>query len=216
MKKICIILLTAFLVLNCSNDDNNQQQSNSNKIISFNIVDGNNIFVGTINNTTKTIDVVTTDTDLSSLLTVNIEISPNATISPSSSTPINFSNPVIYTVTAQNGDQSTYEANITSGDNEILTFSLSMDDIIYDAEIDHIAKTIVLETISLESNPSIIPNITISPLATISPDISIAQNFNNNISYTVTSDSNDNAVYPVEITNTSLSSEKKNSKLSVY
>jgi hypothetical protein len=209
MKKICIFLLTAFLVLNCSNDDNNQQQSNSNKIISFNIVDGSNIFVGTINNTTKTIEVVTTDTDLSSLLTVNIEISPNATISPSPSTPINFNNPVIYTVTAQNGDQSTYEANITSGDNEILTFSLSMDDIIYDAEIDHIAKTIVLETIGLESNPSIIPNITISPLATISPDISIAQNFNNNISYTVASDSNDDAVYTVEITNTSLSSEKK-------
>ncbi|WP_028871552.1 DUF5018 domain-containing protein [Psychroserpens burtonensis] len=212
MKKLLILVITALLALNCSkNDDSNNSQelSNSNKILSFIVVDEDETFTGTINETSKSITIITNDVDLSSLLIANIEISPNATISPSPSTPRNFSNPVTYTVTAENGDQTTYEAIVISGDNKILTFSFSIDDVIYDSEINHTTKTIAIETTGLELNPSIIPNITISPLATISPDISIAQNFNTDISYTVTSESNEEAVYNIEITNTSLSNEKK-------
>ncbi len=205
-------MLTALLALNCSKDDNSndsQQLNSANKILSFIIVDGNNTFNGIINDATNTINVVTNDLNLSELLTASIEVSQNATVSPSPSTPRNFSNPVTFTITAENGDQNTYTVNITNGDNKILTFSLLINNEIYNGDIDHITKTISIETTGLETNTSIVPTITISTLATISPDINLAQNFNNNISYTVTSESNEEAIYNIEITNTSLSSEKK-------
>lgn len=97
-----------------------------------------------------------------------------------------------------------------STENKILSFELTIDNNIFIGQVDHFNKVITIETAGLESHPSLIPKIEVSPYATISPSISTDQNFNNTIEYTVTAQNGDIAVYKVITNNTrALSSEKK-------
>jgi hypothetical protein len=46
-------------------------------------------------------------------MTPTISVSPGAAVSPASGTVCNFTNPVTYTVTAENGDTETYTITVT-------------------------------------------------------------------------------------------------------
>ena len=213
IKKI-VILFSVLLCQACSTSDSSQSNStplsSENKILAFNINSDNNTFIGTINQTTRVITVVVSEVDLSSFIIPTIEISPRASISPALNAPQNFNNTTItYTVTAENGDEATYEVNAVRGDNKILSFVLSIGDSTYEGSIDHQTKVIAIETIGLESTTSLIPEIGISPSATISPDATMAQNFNDEILYTITSQSGDEAIYSVEVTNTPFTTGKQ-------
>jgi len=61
-----------------------------NKIISFKIIENGEEFNGVINQSTKTINVTTSNLDLSNSIIPIIEISNNAVISPSASASQNF------------------------------------------------------------------------------------------------------------------------------
>ncbi|MEH6535393.1 MAG: DUF5018 domain-containing protein [Psychroserpens sp.] len=212
MKKIFLLLICSLFILNCSKDDNSSSEnipSNANQILSFKIIDNANSFSGSINQSTKLITVFTSELDLSQTLTPEIEISENATISPSINTPRDFSDIVEYIVTAENGDETIYQVDVSSNDNKILSFSLSYNSTTYDATIDNISKTISLETLGLESYDSIVPDITISAMASISPSINEAQNFNEIVSYIVSSESGEEETYSLNITNTPFSNENK-------
>jgi hypothetical protein len=69
--------------------------------------------VGVINEATHNINItVPFGVDVSAL-TPTIKISGGATISPNSGTLLNFSGPVVYTVTAENGDTQTYTVAVS-------------------------------------------------------------------------------------------------------
>lgn len=115
-----------------------------------------------------------------------------------------------FTSCSSDKDEESGELNIElSAKNKITSFKITPNQTTFIGTINYVTNTIIIETNGLESNNSIIPEIEISESATISPDPALAQDFNQNIDYTVTAENGDQATYTV-ITNTpSLSSEKK-------
>jgi hypothetical protein len=87
---------------------NNRQLFTENKILSFSVSADNETFVGNINQDTNIINFDIGGLNKSSLVPV-LSFSENATISPDPTIPQNFEVPVIYTVTAENGDKREYK-----------------------------------------------------------------------------------------------------------
>lgn len=145
--------------------------------------------VATIDAVAGTVNIeVLAGTSLTAL-TPTIVISNNATISPVSGTAQNFTSPVNYTVTAQDGTTKTWTVTVTvaqtlSTEADITAFTLAEQYSI--ATIDATAKTVNIKVVTGTSLTSLIPTITISNGATISPASGVAQNFTNPVNYTVT------------------------------
>lgn len=101
-----VILSAGLLVLACSKDGASpQNQSGENKMLSFAFADLNPVVKGEIDTTSKTVNVwVPSGTDLKSLKPT-IEISSRASISPVSGIAQDFTKPVVYTITAENGNK---------------------------------------------------------------------------------------------------------------
>lgn len=108
-KTLCVILTSLVLLTGCN------KESSEKKITSFKLA-GLNIY-GTITENPKTIvALVPAGTDVTSLVPI-ITISEKATISPASGVPTDFTNPVTYTVTAEDGSKATYIATVTVNPN---------------------------------------------------------------------------------------------------
>lgn len=206
--KKSLIILFSLLLINCSKDDESKL-SFENKIISFKITGNDEEFNGVIDQSSKTITVTTSNLDFSNSITPIIEISNNASISPSASTSQNFSQNVQYTVTAENGNEAIYTVMVNSSDNKITSFNLTPSETTFSGVINEVNNTITIETIGLEVNSTLIPNIEFSQNATIYPSTSSEQNFSQNIEYTVTAQNGEQETYTVITNNTSLSDEKK-------
>jgi hypothetical protein len=203
-----LIILFSLLLINCSKDDE-PKLSSENKIISFKITGNGEEFNGVINQSSKTIIVTSNDLDLSNSIRPMIEISNNASISPSASTPQNFSQNVQYTVTAENGNEAIYTVMVNSSDNKITSFNIKPNETTFAGVINESNNTITIETIGLELNSSLIPEIEFSQNATISPSASSEQDFSQNIEYIVTAQNGEQSTYIVITNNTPLSDEKK-------
>jgi hypothetical protein len=206
--KASLIILFSLLLINCSKDDE-QKLSSENQIIAFKITGNGEEFNGDINQSTKTITVTTSDLDLSNSIIPIIEISNNASISPSASTSQNFNQNVQYIVTAENGDEAIYTVMVNSSDNKITSFNITPNETTFSGVINESNNTITIETIGLELNSTLIPEIEFSQNATISPNQSSEQDFSQNIEYTVTAQNGEQATYTVITNNIPLSNEKK-------
>jgi len=117
-------------------------------------------------------------------------ISLKASVSPDVTAAQDFSSPVEYTVTAEDGTTQkvwTVTVNLVlSSENEIRAFKLS-DDQMGSAAINSTSGTIKIKMPNTVDISNIVPEIfTISTGATISPAIDAAQNFNNEVTYVVT------------------------------
>lgn len=109
LKTLCIVLTSIVLLTGCG------KESSENKILSFTIA-GLNVS-GTITESPKAIvAVVPYGTDVTSLVPI-ITISEKARISPASGIATDFTNPVTYTVTAEDGSKATYTATVTVSPN---------------------------------------------------------------------------------------------------
>lgn len=121
-------------------------------------------------------------------LTPSITISLGATIDPAGGTAIDFTNPVEYTVTAEDGSTKLWTVTVTEGamsdQAEILTFVVeeAVGEVVIDSEAATIDLTVAVGT----DIANITPSITISLGATISPDGGTSQDFTNPVVYTVT------------------------------
>lgn len=106
---LTLSLLTSLVVflISCGDDDASPNKENS--ITSFSI----NGTEATINESSKTISLDLLETELTSLTPV-ITISQNAEVNPASGVSQDFTNPVIYTVTAEDGGMETYTVTVTS------------------------------------------------------------------------------------------------------
>ena len=113
MKKLgnsLVIALAALVLLaGC------KKESSEKKILSFKFVSPD--VEAVITESAKTIvAVVPFGTDVTALVPV-ITVSDKATVTPASGSPVNFTNPVTFTVTAEDGSQVNYVATITVDQN---------------------------------------------------------------------------------------------------
>jgi hypothetical protein len=137
---------------------------------------------GTINNTENTVSItVPFNTPLTLVPTVGIS---GVSVSPMSNTAQNFSSPVMYTVTADDGSTKVYTVTVTvaagSSAKAITAFSIGGTQGMING------TSISLTLPSGSSRTNLTPSITLSPFATISPTANTARNFTNPVMYTVT------------------------------
>ena len=146
-------------------------------------------------------------------LTPAITISKNATISPASGIAQDFTKPVTYKVTSENGDTQDYVVTVTiSADTRntgkaITSFAIGGNNCLIN-ETDHtIAVTVPYGT----NVTALTPAITVSKNATVSPASGIAQDFTKPVTYKVTAENGDTQDYAVTVTVSANS--KDNSKV---
>jgi hypothetical protein len=148
--------------------------------------------VGSIDEINHTIAItVPPITDVTKLVPT-IEISPNSTVSPLSNTPQDFTNPVTYTVTAQNGSTQVYAVTVNiasilkSVEKSINSFKLLGLNPEVDGVIDNNDYTVYAIVPDGTDITNLTPTIVVSDGATISPASGAAQDFTNSTIYTVT------------------------------
>lgn len=184
-------LLLLLLVVLFACEDEEIQLSAENEITDFTIIIGEDQFQMSITDDLSSISgTVPYGVDRSSLL-VRIEVPDKATNNPSSGILQDFISPVLYEVTAENGDVRTYEAVISnelSSANEILSFSLTLDGIDYSATINDVQLAVFDSLLYFQDLLALRPDITISEGATIEPASGEEQDFNVPVEYTITAE----------------------------
>ncbi|MFA7171379.1 MAG: DUF5018 domain-containing protein, partial [Candidatus Paceibacterota bacterium] len=169
---------------------------------------------GAINNTTHTIAITLPAGTSVTSIAPTIAVSAGATISPTSGTAKNFSSPVIYTVTAEDGSTQTYRVIVTVETSPILSSAKNINTFALKGvagTINNISRTITVNLPAGTSVTSLAPTISISSGATVSPYSGTAKNFSGPVIYTVTAEDGSTQSYVVTVTVASVgaSSEKK-------
>ncbi len=210
LTKISITLLIITTAISCSKDDEPAPveiiKSAEKELTSFSFLSTNNTVLTTdvvanINATAKTLIAnLPSDSPLTAL-TPTIAVSAKASISPQGAQ--DFTNPITYTVTAEDGSNSSYTitANSKSSAKELTSFVFLLTnnpiEINVVATIDEENKT-VSATMPIGTNiTGLIPEIIVSNNATVSP--ASAQNFTTPIKYTVTSEDESTVIYTITI-----------------
>ena len=129
-------------------------------------------------------------TNLTSIVPANLAISSGATINPTATTARNFSTPITYTVTAQNGTTTKVwtvtVATVAATEKDITAFQLAPTQI-GNATINTTAGTVSVSMPQGSVLTNIVPQtLSISANATINPTPSVARNFSTPVTYTVT------------------------------
>lgn len=171
---------------------------------------------GVINETNKTIAVnVPFGTDVTSL-TPTITVSGFATVSPNSGVAQDFTSPVTYTVTAQDGTNQPYVVTVTPALNSAKAITgFSFANPAATGVINENAKTIAVEVPFGTDVTALVPTITVSPDATVSPTSGTAQNFSSPATYTVTAQDSTSVQYTVTVTVAAASANAALSNLTV-
>ncbi len=201
----CLVsLLVLVMLLALPGCKEEPAKSSKKDIISFEIGDARGVFDQIENNTTISL-IVPADSDLSKLTPV-ITVSDGATVSPASGVENNFTNPVTYTVTAENGDIRHFTVNVEAAEkaseNEILSFKIG------DAGGVFYYDTISLIVPADSDLSKLTPVITVSDGATVSPASGVENNFTNPVTYTVTAGNGDIRHFTVNVEAAAKSSGK--------
>jgi len=179
----------------------NKEKSLSDKkqIIAFTFEEP--VAVGSIDQNTKTVSVkVPEGSDVKALIPT-IMVSEKATVSPASRVAQDFTNPVVYTVTAEDGSFVKYTVTVEinkSNNKQITSFKITVPP--REGVINEAAKTISINNIPMGTViTALVPNITMSEKATVSPASGVAQDFTNPVIYTVTAEDGTTATYTVTV-----------------
>lgn len=154
---------------------------------------------GVIDNNQLTVTLeMPSGTDLSHL-TPTIVVSTYATVSPESGAERDFTNPVVYRVTAYDGSTADYQVTATVHDvadgKSILSFRV--EDPACEGIIDETMKTVTLYLPQGTNVAQIVPLIEVSEGATVSPASGEPQDFTLPVVYTVTAENGTTADYTV-------------------
>ena len=149
-------------------------------------------------------------TDLTNLLPL-ITIS-GTSIDPPSNAPQNFTNPRLYTVTAQDGSTKTYTVTVNTDDppassaKNITSFSIG-EQVPDSTVINNTLNTITLTMPAGINLTGLAPLITVSAGATVSPASGQVRDFNTPVIYTVTAQDSTTRQYTVTVTSAASSTK---------
>lgn len=194
MKKVInsIAILAIFMVLaSC------QKKSSEKEILSFRFT--NPDVAADIRSDGRIEAEMPYGTDLTNLTPI-ITISDKATISPISGEPVDFTNPVTYTVTAEDGSQAVYLAVVTKEKNSekrILAFRFASLNI--DAVINEDTKEIEATLPYGTDVTTLVPTILISDDARVVPSSDYVTDFSQPVTYTVFAEDGSQVEYVVTV-----------------
>ncbi len=206
------MILTPYPVYNTevenTSSDTNPVLSSEKLITSFVFETLNPRVGGVINDTTHTVNVtVPYGTDITNL-SPTITVSDKATMDPNISNIKNFTNPIEYIVTAEDGSTESYMVNVVissevtetkSSEKLVTSFSLdSLSPVVY-GDIDNTAHIVNITVPYGTDITNISPTILVSDKATVSPENLREENFTNFMEYTVTAEDGSTAVYVVTV-----------------
>ncbi len=199
--------------LGCSKDEGVVEVplSSENYILNFELPINGELIQGDIIDASKKIMFNTQNAELANL-TPHITISSKSKISPSESSVQDFSSPIFYTVTAENGEERNYEVIVNdetvilTDENKLLSFKLNINGEEIIGLIDEEEKTVTFNVAGADLN-NLTPTFEISEHATVNPGPGEAQNFNEIVSYTILASNGSPAVYRVIINNRPLSTK---------
>ena len=130
-------------------------------------------------------------------------ISPDATVNPPGDSQQDFSDTVEYTVTAENGDAQVWTVNVSLGtdtrsdENDITAFALPGQNTADINPVNHTISVNVPDGTPLNVAPG---TLTISAGASVEPDVDAVQDFNAQVTYTVTAENGDLQDWTVNVT----------------
>jgi hypothetical protein len=195
---LAMLAIVAVTVVSCGDDDPAPAKSSEKEILSFSFQALSPVINAQINGTNITAQVAF-GTDVTNLVPT-ITLSTLATVNPGTGVAQNFTNPVSYTVTAEDGTSQVYTVTVTvasSSSKDMLAFVFGGFDPAITAEL---SGNNVTATVPFGTNvTALVPTITVSPLANVSPASGEAQNFTNPVVYTVTAQDGSTAQYTVTV-----------------
>ncbi len=188
-------LLFSILIVFFSSCD---KGSSENRIIQLAVKEDADAFI-VMNEDSDTIKIAVKKTLSLEALTLNFAISPKATISPSSGVTQNFTNPVKYTVTAENGDQRVYTIIINNFSDEKKIYRASIPALFQDGTGIITANTVTF-TVPFGTN---LTNLTVEAIisegATASPAFGTPQNYTSPVIYIITAANGTKTNYTVSV-----------------
>ncbi|UXP33095.1 polysaccharide lyase family 7 protein [Reichenbachiella agarivorans] len=198
-----ITLLSIITLVSCKEDEGEKILSDAKQIESFEFNELDPIITGVIseNNIELTVPY---GTDLTQLVS-SITISDLATISPASGVAQDFSAPVNYTVTAEDGSTQEYVVTVITAENpfdeskEILSFVFADLNPEVEAHIDEKYKEAEAWLPFQSDRTNLKPTIVVSEKATISPASGESQDFSSPVTYTVTAEDGTTQEYIVSV-----------------
>ncbi len=201
MKRIPLFFLGLILIQSCGSDSSDSTEtplSSDNFITSFVITKETFSLEATVGSNSVTGSVPSTIalTDIS----LEVKISNEAQISPNPSTVTSLLEPVVFTITAEDGTKREYTVNISrelSAENRITAFILTKDEFSFEPEIGDnsivgtVPSNIELEDITLE--------VAISEYASIEPDPSTISSISDVFTFVVTAENGSQKEYQIDI-----------------
>ncbi len=221
MKKLSLLTFLSVLSLtlpSCTNDDDNEPKKSSEKEItafSFLATDNDELSVDVhaeIDQDKKMITAELPEGTAVTSLKATVAISENATIDPENEITTDFSQPVIYTVTAEDETTAQYTVVITvtkSDDKQIESFVFLASD--NDALLEDIEATINEDTKTINAElpygtplNTLKPTLVFSEGATVVPNSKTETDFTSPVLYTVTAANESTENYTVTLTNAAI------------
>ena len=183
-------------------DINVRKLGTENDIIAFSVpMKTGDAVIDAVNHT---VDIEVAFSADETALTPTITVSPYATIFPLSGVAKDFTNPVIYTVTAEDGTEQIWTVTVTkaaiSSAKDIIAFNIpNQVGATVITTIDANNATIAVEMSWYQSITALSPAIIISSFAAISPASGVVQNFTTPVTYTVTAEDGSQKEYVVTV-----------------
>ena len=209
-KRFIGVIAAVLLLASCSKDDGPEQKvvlSSAKQLSSFTFsVADNTAFAqdvsASINEEAKTITAtLPSDVDVTAL-TPTLAVPAKASVSPTGVQ--DFTNPVIYTVTAEDGTKATYTATFVSNSSakEITSFVFLLTNNAIDNNvvgvIDEEAKIVTVTMPAGTNITGLLPEIEIPDTATVNTNV--VQDFTNPVEYTITAEDGSEVIYTVTVT----------------
>ena len=172
-------------------------------ILTFTFADFSPVVVAKIDTTTKIITATVPATADLTKLKPTVVVSDRATLIPASGTQTDFTQPVTYSVTSENGLKSDYKVIVSRtklSNKDITEFSFLDFSPAIIADINNTTKTIVATVPSSADLSKLKPTIKISDKATVSPSSGIITNLSNPVKFTVTAEDATTQIYTVTVT----------------
>jgi hypothetical protein len=204
LKNYSILLLLSLITLfTACKEDQTVPKSTAKAITKLVFAQFTPAVQATIDETTKKITAVVPPTADVTKLIPSISVSLKAKVLPDSGKVQDFTNPVTYTVTAEDGTSVNYQVTVSRTKfsvKDITEFSFADFSPAIVAKIDAATKTITATLPSTADLTKLKPTIKISDRATINPATGTVIDFSKAVNFTVTAEDASTQVYAVTIT----------------